>query len=202
MNARTAVDAGGLPRLTADSRAPLWWGILGLILVEAVVFATLIASYFYLSIDQPDWPPAGTQPPDLLKPTLGTLVLLASSAPMHWADKGITRGEQWPLRIGLLLSIALAAAFLVLKYLEYSEIGYRWHTHAYGSIAWTIIGFHGTHVVALVLKTVVVATLAWLGYFNERRHLAVAVNGIYWHFVVLVWIPLYFTLYWVPRLYK
>lgn len=202
MNAETRFDAGELPRLPADYRAPLWWGIVGLILVESVVFATLVASYFYLGIDQPEWPPAGTKAPDLVKPTLGTLVLMASSLPMHWADRGITRGNQTALRWGLLLSIALAVTFLVLKYIEYSEMGYRWYTHSYGSISWTIIGFHSTHVVALILKTVVVSALAWIGYFSERRSLAVKVNGIYWHFVVAVWIPLYATLYWMPRVLK
>jgi cytochrome c oxidase subunit III len=52
-----------------------------------------------------------------------------------------------------------------------------------------------------VLKTIFVAYLSWRGYFNKERHLGVTVNGIYWHFVVAVWLPLYLVLYWSPRLF-
>ena len=96
--------------------------------------------------------------------------------------------------------IVLALIFLAIKSYEYSSLEYRWNSHAYGSIVWAISGFHALHVVALVLKTIVVASLGWLGYFNKQRRLGVIVNGIYWHFVVIVWIPLYLVLYWSPRL--
>jgi cytochrome c oxidase subunit III len=87
-----------------------------------------------------------------------------------------------------------------LKYIEYSGLDYNWATNAYGSIVWTITGFHSAHVLALVLKTIVVAVLAFKGYFNEERHAAVDANGLYWHFVVIVWVPLFFTLYIAPRI--
>jgi heme/copper-type cytochrome/quinol oxidase subunit 3 len=59
--------------------------------------------------------------------------------------------------------------------------------------------FHAAHVLSVVLKTVIVAYLSIRGYFNQQRRLGVTVNGLYWHFVVAVWIPLYIVIYWSPR---
>lgn len=180
-------------------RHPLFWGMLGLITVETVVFATLITCYFYLRTGHPEWPPAGIEEPELLLPTLNTLVLLLSSIPMYFADKGIAEGKQWHLRIGVMAASALALVFLVIKGIEYSHLEYDWSSHAYGSIVWTIAGFHSLHVGALLLKTLIVGILAWKGFFHEEERIAVQVNGIYWHFVVLIWIPLYIVLYLVPH---
>jgi cytochrome c oxidase subunit III len=184
------------------TQGPIWWGMWGLIVVETTVFASLIASYFYLGSSYPEWPPTGVKRPELLLPTLASLVLFASSLPMHWADQASTEGESRKLAHNLAASIALAVVFLVLKYIEYSKVEYRWDSHVYGSIVWAIVMFHSTHVTALVLKTIIVASLAWRGFFNRQRRLGVTANGLYWHFVVLVWLPLYLVLYWSPRLMR
>jgi cytochrome c oxidase subunit III len=195
-----AIDLGQLPESPPDHRATLWWGMAGLIVVETVVFATLVASYFYLKAFHLEWPPPGTKPPDLLLPVINVFVLALSSVTMHFADKGVKKDDQRALRFGLVASIVLAVAFLVIKVVEYSEVAYRWDTHAYASIVWTITGFHSAHVLALVLKTIVVATLAFRGRFHPDDRLPVTVNGLYWHFVVVIWIPLFFVLYITPRL--
>jgi cytochrome c oxidase subunit III len=105
------------------------------------------------------------------------------------------------LKVGFVVSFILGLIFLVLKYIEYSGLEYDWTTNAYASIKWTIVGFHSAHVIALLLKTLVVGSWAFMGYFNERRNAAVQANGIYWHFVVIIWIPLFFTLYLSPYLF-
>lgn len=198
--ANLTVDFSRLPEGVADRRATLWWGIIGLVVVETTVFATLVASWFYLRLGQESWPPPGVEDPKLLLPTINALVLLSSSIFMHWADRGVSKGNQKALRRGLVVSILLGAAFLAIKTYEYSHVEFRWDSHAYGSIVWTITGFHSAHVLALLLKTLVVATLAFLGRFHEEDRLAVTVNGVYWHFVVAIWIPLYATLYLSPYL--
>jgi cytochrome c oxidase subunit III len=194
-----AIDVRSLPNLVSGSRAPIWWGIVMLLAIEATVFGTLIASYFYLRMGEAQWPPPGIDPPKLGLATINTLVLLASSVPMYYADRAVTEGNLRRLRWGLALAVLLATIFLALKVVEYSDVEYTWDTGAYGSIVWLIIGFHSAHVVSLILKTLVMLVLAWLGYFNEKRTLGVQVNGLYWHFVVAVWVPLYVVLYWAPR---
>jgi cytochrome c oxidase subunit III len=200
MNGAATIDVRHLPNLVSGSRGSLWLGMILLLAIEATVFATLIATYFYLRMGLPDWPPAGIDPPKLLLPTINTLVLIASSVPMYLADSGITKGNVRRLIWGLALAGLLGLVFLVLKIIEYSDVPYRWDDHAYGSIVWLIIGFHSGHVASVVLKTIVMLVLAYRGYFNAQRHLGVQINGIYWHFVVAVWLPLYGVLYWAPRL--
>jgi heme/copper-type cytochrome/quinol oxidase subunit 3 len=187
--------ASELPLNLDDRRAPLWWGMVGLITVEAVLFASLIVSYFYLRFYAPDWPMGDISKPSLLLPSIGAAILIISSGPMYWADSSIQRGNVRNLKIGLALSFILGVAFLTLKFVEYSGYDYDWTTNAYGSITWTIVGFHSVHVIAVLLKVAVVFTAAVRGYFSAERSLGVRINGLYWHFVVVVWIPLFFTLY-------
>lgn len=188
-------DAARLPLNLNDRRAPLRWGMLGLITIEAVLFGSLIVSYFYLRFYAPDWPMGDISRPSLLLPSIGAVILLISSGPMYWADASIKRGNVRNLMIGLALSFVLGVGFLTLKFAEYSGYDYNWATNAYGSITWTIVGFHSAHVITVLLKVAVVFTAAARGYFSEERNLGVRINGLYWHFVVVVWVPLFFTLY-------
>jgi len=189
------LTAAGLPANLNDRRAPLWWGMLGLITVEAVLFTSLIASYFYLRFYAAEWPPGGISKPHLLLPAIGAAILITSSFPMAWADASIKRGNTRNLMVGLALSFVLGVAFLTLKFVEYSGYDYNWATNVYGSITWTIVGFHSAHVIAVLLKVAVVFAAAARGYFSAERNLGVRINGLYWHFVVVAWIPLFFTLY-------
>lgn len=199
MNGAATIDVRHLPNLVSGSRGSLWWGMILLVTIEACVFSTLIGSYFYLRMGHAEWPPGNITPPDLLLPTFNTLLLVASSWPMYVGDNAARKGDNRRLIAGLTLAGIMGAIFLVLKAVEYSKVEYRWDDHAYGSIIWLIIGFHSAHVASVILKTIVVVVLAVRGYFTAERHLGVQINGIYWHFVVAVWVPLYLVLYWAPR---
>jgi cytochrome c oxidase subunit III len=200
MKVHPVVDVSGMSVYNNWTRAPLWWGFMGMIAIEATVFSTFIVSYFYLKSGNAVWPPMPHEAPELLLPTINTLILIASSFVVHWGDRGIKAGDQRRLQLAMMIAGLMAVVFLVLKIVEYSDKTYRWDSGAYGSIVWTIIGFHSAHVLAVLLKTIVVDILAWRGYFNAHRRLGAEVNGIYWHFVVIVWLPLYFTIYITPRL--
>ena len=199
MNAPAVVDVSRLPYLVTGPRTPVWWGIIFLITIETAVFGTLISSYFYLRLGEPQWPPAGIEPPKLFLPTINTFILLASSVAMHQADAAISRGDERRMTLSATVAIGLALVFLGLKVLEYSDVDYLWYTHSYGSIVWAITGFHAAHVIAVMLKTILVGVQARLADFRQGRRVVVQSNGIYWHFVVGIWIPLYIVLYWAPR---
>ncbi len=192
---RETVATQHLPLNLDTRRAPLWWGWVGLMVIEATVFAALITSFFFLRSFSWEWPVGGIESPDLLLPTIGTLLLVVSSIPVYWADHRGRQGDMRSLAIGLTVGLVLAAAFTGLKIFEYGNAGYNWSTNAYTSVVFFIIGFHTSHVIALVLKTLVVLAAAGRGHFNRQRTLGLQTNGMYWHFVVLVWLPLYFTLY-------
>jgi len=195
----TAIDISHLPDHEDGPRAAAWWGMLLLLVIESAVFGTLIASYFYLKMGALEWPPAGEELPKAGIATINTLILVASSIPMHLADQAGARNQQTRIRLGLIGGIALGTVFLILKVVEYSDVEYHWDDHAYGSIIWLIVGFHSAHVLSVVLKTLFMLYLAFKGYFTPERHLFLEVNGMYWHFVVGVWLPLYAVIYWVPR---
>jgi cytochrome c oxidase subunit 3 len=202
MSKHANIDASQLPDYSSGIKAPIWWGIVGLITVEMTVFATLIASFFYIQSNHVVWPPSGTSPPGLLLPTIATLVLVASVIPIYFADKAIQKGNAEPLKTLPLVSVVLALGFLLIKAYEYSHIGFRWDTHSYGSLVWTMMGFHTAHVLAVILKTFVLIYLARRNYFNFERRIAVTVNGIYWYFVAIVWMPLYLTIYFGSRIWN
>jgi cytochrome c oxidase subunit III len=194
------VDTPMLPVYVLGPKSVVWWGIIGLLAIELVVFSGFIAMYFWLKLVNPAWPPEGIDRPDLLLPTINTIVLLVSGAAMIYAKRAIVRGNQLGLKLGQAFAILLGIVFLVIKYVEYSGYGYDWSTHAYGSITWTITGFHSAHVVSVVMKGFVVLAMGLRGMFRPDRHLAFEVSTIYWVFVVAIWLPLYFTMYISPRL--
>lgn len=194
------VDTPNLPVYVLGSKSVVWWGMIGLIAIEIVVFSGLIAMYFWLRLVNPSWPPEGIDTKGLLLPTINTGVLLASAAAMLIAKRAVVRGDQRTLKLGQVVALALGATFLVLKVIEYGGYDYDWTTHAYGSITWTITGFHTAHVISVVTKGLVVLVMSLRGMFRPDRHLAFEVSTLYWVFVVVIWLPLYFTMYLSPRL--
>jgi cytochrome c oxidase subunit I+III len=184
------------------SYPPIWWGMLLLILIESVVFGSLISTYLYLRSGTPEWPLGGISKPDLLLPAINALILFASTIPIYLADHGIRKGNVFRLKVGIIVAAVMGATFLTLKVVEYTLlVDYNWATNAYGSIIWTITGFHSAHVISVLLKAVVIGYFAFKGYFTAERNMGVQVNGIYWHFVVWVWLFLFATIYLSPYLF-
>ena len=181
--------------------AVAWWGMLGLVATEATIFLILLSSYLYLGFGQKDtWPPRGIEPPDLLMPVVGSVLLLGSSVPIWWAERRIKKGSVRGLHIGFGLAFVLSAAFLVIQVLEYHKKTFDPTTNAYGSAFFVVTGFHGSHVAVALLMNAVVHLRARLGHFDALRHLAVRNVALYWHFVGAVWVLIFLALYLSPHL--
>jgi len=194
-----ATAAAQLERLDRPrARSTGFWGMLLLIATEASLFAYLLFSYFYLgSMAAGPWPPEG--PPSLKLVLPNTILLLLSSGTMFWAESGIRRGQRGRLRFGLLLTLILGVIFLIIQGIEYSKQVITPTTHAYGSLFFTITGFHGAHVAAGLVMIAVVAARAFLQHFDVHRHEAVTNVSWYWHFVDVVWLAVFTCLYLSPR---
>jgi heme/copper-type cytochrome/quinol oxidase subunit 3 len=179
-------------------RSTGWWGMVGFITTEAALFAVLLGTFFYLRFQhgQP-WPPRETERPEVAIPLIMTAVLLPSSLPVIWAERGIRRGQRRRLRLGLATTIALGLAFLALQAVEYRTKlrDFTVTTDVFGSLFYTITGFHGLHVAVglLILSWVLAASLR--GSFSPHQHERVSLAAIYWHFVDLVWVGILFTVY-------
>lgn len=190
-------DSYSLPVGLRESHTSGWWGMLLVIATEASFFAYLLFSYFYLASMAGSWPPHGA--PELRIAGPNTIILVASSLAMWWGESGIRRGNQGRLRIGLLLTLVLGVVFLSLQAVEYRGLPFTPQSNAYGSLFYTITGFHGAHVAAGLLMNVVVQLRAWLGHFTADQHLAVSNVALYWHFVDVVWLVVFTSLYLSPR---
>ena len=190
-----------VPQATAARvRGTAWWGMMSLIATEAMIFAGLLGSYFFTRAASKEWPLDGIEAPELPRIIVFTVILLGSSVPIFWAEAAIRRGDVRRLRIGLLLSFLLGAAFLVNLGFEYDELTFGARDNAYGSLFYAITGLHGLHVLVGLLMNVVVQLKARLGRVSRERHVTVTVFGMYWHFVDVVWIFVFSSLYVSPHL--
>jgi heme/copper-type cytochrome/quinol oxidase subunit 3 len=172
---------------------------MGLILIEAMILAIGIVSYFYLRTLAPVWPPPPTALPDLLLPTVNTLLLLVSVIPMYWVDRSARRKERRAVQIGLVLCVALGLGLSVLRGFEFGAVHTRWDSHAYGSVVWTLLGLHTFDLVAEVLETLLLMVFALTGPMTDHLFLDISDSAPFWYFVAAIWVPIYAVLYVVPR---
>lgn len=172
-----------------------WWGMIGLITTEAMVFAILIASYFFLRAASKQWPPPGIEPPDLKYALPFSFVLWGSSIPVIWAEHGIKKGNVRILRAGLWLSFLMGAAFIGSTIKDFNDLHFGWRDNAYGSIFYVTVCLHALHVIIGLLMNLVVQAKAVQGKFSADRHQTVEVFGLYWHFVDLVWLAVFPSLF-------
>ena len=195
--ART-LDVSALPVGTTDSRALLWWGNLGMMVIEGTMFVMLIAAYLYFQTANLDWPPTSVPYPDLTLSTTNLVLLILSCLTALLADRGALRDSVTAIRIGLALSILLAIAFLVIRVYAVSTLGYKWSSHAYGSVCWTMIGMHTFHMIAATSEAALLLIYSFLRPITKKQLLDVRATAVYWYFVVLIWVPFYFIVYVMP----
>lgn len=194
------VDVTSLTRLSRSRGAPIWWGIIGLILIELSVVSAFSVSYFYLQMMNDVWPPQGVKPPNLTIPTANLLLLLTSCGTMYLAGRAVDNDKIKLFVFYTAASVALACTVLWLRWHQFDNFTVSWNEHVYGSLLWTITGFHFLHVVSAAIGTAVIALLGMMGFFTKERQLGVVVDTMYWNFVAVAWIPFYFVLYWAPRI--
>jgi heme/copper-type cytochrome/quinol oxidase subunit 3 len=180
-------------------RAPGRWAMIWLVATEAAFFAYLLFSYYYLgSMSRGPWPPDGT--PSLRLSLPNTIMLLASSATLQWAHRSGARRRSGRLIAGVLVTILLGIGFVAVQGREYASLAFAAQTDAYGSLFYTITGFHLAHVVVGLVMLLVIFFRAALGDFRIGSRLAISNVVLYWHFVDLVWLAVFTTLYLTPRL--
>ena len=194
-----ALDVSGLPTYAYGNRSLMWWGTLGMILIESTVFALAIVTYFYLRERSYEWPPHGT-PPDLLFGTVNTLVLLASLFPNQWTKKMAEQENLRGVQIGLTVCVVFSVVFVVLRAFEFGALHTGWNDSAYGSIVYALLTLHSIHLITDLIDSVVLTVLMFTGPLSGRRFVDVSENAFYWYFVVGSWLLIYATVYWAPRM--
>jgi cytochrome c oxidase subunit III len=166
------------------------------ILSEVMLFGALFAAYFVIRGESPGWPPPGQlERPELVLPAFNTLLLVSSSVTMQLAVRSARRGSRSRLLRWLGLTLLLGGVFISIQGYEFATNGFGLDAGTFGSTFYILTGFHGAHVLAGLALIAVVANRARLGLVSAEHHTAVEAISYYWHFVDLVWIFLFSTLY-------
>jgi cytochrome c oxidase subunit I+III len=193
------LDVSRLPSYAFGHRSVMWWGTMGVVVIEGTVFALALATYYYLRVNGDSWP-MGVPPPELQWAILNTVILFASLIPNRWTQKQAERHDLGRVQVGMFACICFAVAFLGVRILEFTTLNVAWDSNAYGSIVWLLLGLHTVHLVTDFFDTAVLYVLMLTGPIEGKRYVDVAENAAYWDFVVLAWIPIFATLYIAPRL--
>jgi cytochrome c oxidase subunit 3 len=186
----------GPPAAHRSSRVePQMLGMMLFIISEVMVFGAFFTAYFFIRVVNGDpWPAKGTELPVAVA-GVNTAILLSSSLTLHWAQTSVKNGNRFGLRAGMLSTFLLGCTFLFIQINEYVHIGFAPHDHAQGSIFYGLTGLHGAHVFVGLTLLAMVTVRAFRGHFSPEQHRGVEVPGIYWHFVDVMWIIVYTTIY-------
>ena len=124
-----------------------------------------------------------------------TIILVASSFTMQFGVWAIRRGNQRAMRNWTLLTLLLGVTFLIGQIYDYTTLGFGISDGAFGTVFYTLTGFHGAHVFGGAVGLTILSARASQGQFSKQNHVAVEAISFYWHFVDVVWIALFSTLY-------
>jgi cytochrome c oxidase subunit 3 len=142
------------------------------------------------------WPPKGI---NVLNPwgfpLLNTLILLCSGTTVTWAHHSLIHGDRKGLKLGLLLTILLGLSFTSVQAYEYAHAPFAFKGSIYGSTFFMATGFHGFHVIVGTIFLIVCYIRAQRGDFTPRQHFGFEAAAWYWHFVDVVWLFLFTSIY-------
>lgn len=193
-------DVAALPAHAFGHASATWWGIMAFFLIEGTAFLLAVAAYFFLMNQEQLWPPPPFLPPDLLAGTLFTILLLLSEIPNTLLKRAAEKGRLREVRRLLPLMTLIGLVLLVLRGFEFASLNVLWYQNAYGSIVWTLLFLHATHIGTDWIDSVVITGLMFTRHGVEgRRFVDVSENSLYWRFVWLAWLPIYLLIYWLPR---
>ena len=180
----------------------LRWGIILFIASEVLFFFSFFWAFFHRRLAPAvelgiSWPPAGIQTFNPFQiPLLNTAILLRSGATVTWAHHAILRSNQTQATQRLALTIILGVYFTALQTIEYLEAPFTIADSVYGSTFFVATGFHGLHVI--IGSTFLIITLyrIYICHFSANHHFGFEAAAWYWHFVDVVWLFLYISIYW------
>lgn len=195
---RRVLDVSVLPRTVFGHQGLIWWGTTGFMVIEGSMFVMVIIVYFYLRLQVSEWPPSVPNP-DLLYGTANLLLVFVSLIPAVIAKKKAEAFDLAGVRLWLGILVAFGIVSVVLRVFEYTALNCRWDDNAYGSIVWVLLSLHTTHVATDVADSAVLLTLAFTGPNSKTRFVDYSENSLYWYFIVSWWVPIYLTIYFMPR---
>jgi cytochrome c oxidase subunit 3 len=165
------------------------------IISEIMIFGAFFTAYFFIRVvGHAAWPAHGTKLPELVA-GFNTAILISSSFTIHYALESIKADNRRGLKVGMVSTFLLGLTFLFIQINEYAHIGFSPQDHAQGSIFYGLTGLHGAHVTIGLILLAMVTIRSFRGHYSAEAHRGMEVPGIYWHFVDVMWIIVYTTVY-------
>jgi cytochrome c oxidase subunit 3 len=177
-------------------------GMLLFILSELMFFFGFFWAFFHSALAPTYeigslWPPLGIQTINSWSiPLLNTILLLSSGATITWAHHAIILGNLKQIKISLSLTILLALFFTSLQIFEYIDSTFNISSSIYGSTFFLATGFHGLHVIIGTIFIIVCLLRVIIAHFSKQHHFGFEAAAWYWHFVDVVWLFLFVSIYW------
>nr|APX40803.1 cytochrome c oxidase subunit 3 [Phyllotreta tetrastigma] len=180
----------------------LRWGMILFITSEVLFFLSFFWAYFHSSLAPSseiglNWPPDNIQVFNPIEiPLLNTMILLTSGLTVTWAHHSLMENNFNQSIQGLLLTIILGIYFSILQGFEYIEASFSIADSIYGASFFMATGFHGLHVLIGTTFLFISLMRLWLNHFSLTHHFGFEAAAWYWHFVDVVWLFLYISIYW------
>nr|YP_009531185.1 cytochrome c oxidase subunit III [Ornebius fuscicerci]AXY63942.1 cytochrome c oxidase subunit 3 [Ornebius fuscicerci] len=187
---------------TLDVHTGLRWGMILFIISEIFFFLSFFWAFFHVTLSPAvdigsHWPPLGIQPFNFSHiPLLNTIILLSSGLSVTWAHHSLMESNWSQTSQGLFWTVALGMYFTILQAYEYLEATFSIADSSYGSTFFLATGFHGLHVI-MGTTFLMISWFRHIYYhFSSKHHFGFEAAAWYWHFVDLVWLFLYMSIYW------
>nr|YP_010981196.1 cytochrome c oxidase subunit III [Aplomya metallica]WOE90326.1 cytochrome c oxidase subunit III [Aplomya metallica] len=180
----------------------LRWGMILFILSEILFFLSFFWTFFHSSLSPSmelgaTWPPMGIMPFNPFQiPLLNTIILLTSGITVTWAHHSLMESNYSQTTQGLFFTVILGIYFTILQAYEYIEAPFTIADSVYGSIFFMATGFHGIHVLIGTTFLLICLMRHLNNHFSKNHHFGFEAAAWYWHFVDIVWLFLYVSIYW------
>jgi cytochrome c oxidase subunit 3 len=172
--------------------SPLRMGMVFFLISELFLFGSLFWTYYYLRGTSPGWSP---HHPDPSLAIINTAILLTGSIVVWWGNRAIKRGREKALTAALSIAATLGAFFLGITFWEWAHEDFGPTTDAYGSAFYMLTGFHALHVLGGVLLMLALLSRNLRYGFSDGDSVAVEAGALYWHFVDIVWLLVFTTVF-------
>nr|UHA55364.1 cytochrome c oxidase subunit III [Ancylis unculana] len=180
----------------------LRWGMILFIVSEVFFFISFFWAFFHSSLS-PNieigmvWPPMNIIPFNPFQiPLLNTIILITSGITVTWAHHALMENNFTQTMQGLFLTVTLGIYFTILQAYEYIEASFTISDSIYGSTFFMATGFHGLHVMIGTIFLFICLMRHMNNHFSSNHHFGFEAAAWYWHFVDVVWLFLYVSIYW------
>nr|UPL65252.1 cytochrome c oxidase subunit III [Physopelta sp.] len=177
-------------------------GMILFIISEVLFFISFFWSFFHSSLAPTielgmNWPPKGLSVFNPMEiPLLNTMILLSSGITVTWAHHSLMNNMHKQTIMALTMTVMLGLLFTMLQAYEYLEAKFCISDSVYGSSFFMTTGFHGIHVIIGTTFLMVCLMRQMMFHFSKNHHLGFETAAWYWHFVDVVWLFLYMSIYW------